>query len=299
MQGSLSQGQETNRRRTIAVSGGSIILVLLVALVGSLVTGTRVSAVTGGVESLVTISNSLLGGLADVLPIGFAFGVGMVAAVNPCGFAMLPAYLGLYLGTSDENEDTVVQSLGQAIVVSTFVTAGFVVLFGVVGLLIGAGAQVLVSIFPWIGLAVGVLLVTVGGWMLGGGALYASLGERLAAQVGSPGETSLKGYFLFGLSYGIASLSCTLPIFLSVVGSTVAVGGFIGALLQFILYALGMGFVILLLTVSMALFKGAMVTTLRKGLPYVQAVSAILLMVAGGYIVYYWLTIGGLLAQVA
>lgn len=223
----------------------------------------------------------------------------MVAAVNPCGFAMLPAYLGLYLGTNDEvGDDSVARPLAQAALVSTFVTAGFVVLFGVVGLLIGAGAQALVTIFPWIGLVIGILLVIVGGWMLGGGALYASLGERLAAQVGSPGETSLKGYFLFGLSYGIASLSCTLPIFLSVVGSTVAVGGFLGALFQFILYALGMGFVILLLTLSMALFKGAMVTTLRKGLPYVQVVSAILLMVAGGYIVYYWLTLGGLLAQI-
>ena len=33
--------------------------------------------------------------LAAVLPFGFAFGVGMVAAVNPCGFAMLPTYLSL------------------------------------------------------------------------------------------------------------------------------------------------------------------------------------------------------------
>ena len=41
--------------------------------------------------------------LAAVLPFGFAFGVGMVAAVNPCGFAMLPAYLSLYLGAHEED----------------------------------------------------------------------------------------------------------------------------------------------------------------------------------------------------
>lgn len=34
-----------------------------------------------------------ISGLAAVLPFGFAFGAGMIAAVNLCGFAMLPAYL--------------------------------------------------------------------------------------------------------------------------------------------------------------------------------------------------------------
>lgn len=39
--------------------------------------------------------------LADYLPMGYAFGAGMVSTVNPCGFAMLPAYLSLYMGAKD------------------------------------------------------------------------------------------------------------------------------------------------------------------------------------------------------
>ena len=39
--------------------------------------------------------------VANLIPLGYAFGAGMVSAVNPCGFAMLPAYLGLYLGSRD------------------------------------------------------------------------------------------------------------------------------------------------------------------------------------------------------
>ena len=42
-----------------------------------------------------------IGDLATVLQLGYAFGAGMVAAVNPCGFAMLPVYLSLYLGADD------------------------------------------------------------------------------------------------------------------------------------------------------------------------------------------------------
>ena len=40
--------------------------------------------------------------LAGLLHVGYAFGAGMVSAVNPCGFAMLPVYLSLYLGAEDE-----------------------------------------------------------------------------------------------------------------------------------------------------------------------------------------------------
>jgi len=60
-------------------------------------------------------------------------------------------------------------------------------------------------------------------------------------------------------------------------------------------FALGMGLVIAALTVSIALFKHAAVSRVRRALPYVGPVSAFLLLLAGAYIVYYWLTIGGIL----
>jgi len=43
-------------------------------------------------------------------PLAFAFGAGMVATVNPCGFAMLPAYLSFFLGIEDERA-----SVGRAV----------------------------------------------------------------------------------------------------------------------------------------------------------------------------------------
>ncbi len=101
-----------------------------------------------------------------------------------------------------------------------------------------------------------------------------------------------KGYFLFGLSYGTASLSCTLPIFLTVIGTTVATSSFVTSLGQFLLFAVGMGLVIMALTLGMALFKGTMVRWVRKMLPYVQPIGAWLMVIAGAYIVFYWLTLG-------
>ena len=55
-----------------------------------------------------------------------------------------------------------------------------------------------------------------------------------------------------------------------------------------------MGLIIVLLTLSIALFKEAIIGIMRKTLPYMQPLSAALMILAGTYIVFYWLTIGGL-----
>ena len=250
---------------------------------------------------------------ADLLPPGpfwFAFGAGMVSTVNPCGFAMLPAYLGLYLGTQGTSSAmssgatwpwdavTVAPGLAQlvrAVLVAGAVTAGFVFLFGGVGILISAGGELIKSFLPWIALSIGVLLALLGIAMLAGKHLSAGFAARLADRLGDPHAIGVRGFFVFGVAFALASLSCTLTIFLTVVGSSLVVRGFISAAVQFVSYALGMGLVILVLTLSMALFKGAVVGGLRAALPYVERVSAVLLVVAGSYIVYYWLFTGELI----
>ena len=184
----------------------------------------------------------------------------------------------------------------RAMKVGGSVTLGFVVLFGTAGMLMAVGARAaVVDILPYLGLVIGIALALAGSWMVGGGKLYSGFAAQAASRIGDPGQVNAKGYFLFGLSYGIASLSCTLPIFLSVIGTSFAVSEIGTSLGQFILYAVGMGTVILALTLGMAFFKGAMLGTLRKALPYVQPIGSWLMVVAGSYIVFYWLTIGDLL----
>ncbi len=285
--------------RNILLPAGATLLVLTVAIVGSIITGTTASTVTEEVEGVSSSAGGILGDISLLFPLGFAFSAGMVSAVNPCGFTMLPAYLGLYLGTSGEQKPSsageVVGQLRQALVVGLSVTAGFVVLFAIVGLSIGSGARFLVDYFPWIGLGIGVLLIFAGGWLIRGGMLYSALGERLSARIGDPTRTDLRGYFLFGLSYGVASLSCTLPIFITVIGGSIVIADFLPSVWQFVLYGLGMGSVILALTLSLAVFKAALLAWLRRAMTYVQPASAVLMLAAGGFIVYYWLTFGQLL----
>jgi cytochrome c biogenesis protein CcdA len=255
--------------------------------------------IVGGVEALSSTAGNLLGSVGTVLPLSFAFAAGMVSTVNPCGFAMLPAYLGLYLGSREgvETAPSVFRRLIRAVMVGGIVSAGFIVLFGATGAAIAGGAQALVEVFAWIGLGVGVLLVGAGAWLIGGGKLYMGFAARAAAHTGNPSQVNARGYFLFGVSYGIASLSCTLPIFLAVVGTSLATGGILLATGQFIAYALGMGLVILTLTILTAMFKATVARTLQRILPHINSISAALMILAGAYIVFYWLTTGGLLGR--
>ena len=292
--------RETNVWLSLILPGLLAGFALAIAFVGAAVIGedTGIDGINGFVESLSGGSGSTLGNLGLLAPLGFAFAAGMASAVNPCGFAMLPAYLGMYLGTSDNANESghPVRQIGRGLVVGGMVTAGFVVLFGTAGVVIGVGARAfVVNVLPWVGLVVGILLVIIGAWMVGGGKLYTGIAARASSRIGDPTQVSLRGYFVFGLSYGTASLSCTLPIFLAVVGSTLAVSSLATSLGQFFLYGFGMGIVILALTLGMAIFKGAMVRTVRRALPYIQPIGSSLMVVAGMYILFYWSTIGGLL----
>jgi cytochrome c biogenesis protein CcdA len=294
----MINSNDRNITRTIILPLVVVALSLATAFIGAVILGNDrgIDEVNLFVERLSGESGSWLGGLVGASSL-FALAAGMASAVNPCGFAMLPAYLGMYIG--DEVGQTIVTSplehFGRAILVGLTVTAGFVVLFSVVGVVIGLGADFVGDLLQWLGLLIGIGLVLAGAWMVGGGKFYSGVAARAASHMGNPTDVSMKGYFIFGISYGTASLSCTLPIFLAVLGISVAGVGVSSVLSDFLLFALGMGLVIMALTLGMAFFKTAMVGALKKALPYIQPLGSGLMVISGTYIVFYWLTIGGLL----
>lgn len=97
----------------------------------------------------------------------------------------------------------------------------------------------------------------------------------------------LAGDLLFGVGYGTASLSCTLPIFLAAIG-TALTGSLAGSALSFLAYAAGMGTVLTALAVAAALSWSGLALLLRRLLPHMRRASGALLCLAGAYVVYYW-----------
>ena len=245
-----------------------------------------------GFQVLVSESVSRLAGLLDV---GYAFGAGMVSAVNPCGFAMLPVYLSLYLGAEDEQfkQHSWGYRLLKAVGVTSVVTAGFGLLFGIIGLLVSLGGSFLMGVVPWLSVLVGTGLILLGIWLLLGRHVSFPIFMKIGSRIGDPRTISIKGFFLFGVAFGATSLSCTLPIFLVVAGGALASGDLVAGMLQFLWYTLGAGSVLLVLTIGMAFVKGgAVVSVLQRFMPFINRISALLLILAGGYIVYYWLSSG-------
>lgn len=241
------------------------------------------------------LASEWLSQIASYLPLGYGFGAGMVSAVNPCGFAMLPVYLSLYLGVDDEDYQnrSRLSRFVKAVWVTLVVTSGFGLLFGLVGLLVSAGGSFLSGIMPWIAVVVGSLLVILGILMLIGKHFSLNIMLRLANNIGDPRNLTLKGFFLFGVAFGATSLSCTLPIFLAVMGSSFTAGDFIKGLIQFFSYIAGMGTVLLILTLGMTFVKeGVVVGAMRRILPHVEKVSAVFIILAGCFILYYWFTSG-------
>jgi cytochrome c-type biogenesis protein len=289
--------------------GAVALVVIVMAVAAGFVIGPGGNSIIGQALTFSSGSTNKLSNVGVWLPFGFAFGAGMVATVNPCGFVMLPAYLGMYVGddvagkrAAETNPTTVQHLMRQAIphlvkalYVSVALGLGFVVLFGAVGLLVSAGARSVATAFPWISLTLGFAMTLLGAYLFAGGKLYTGVAQSAANHIGDPRDQSLRGYFLFGISYATASLSCTLPIFLGIVTASLASDGVAGAVTQFLAYALGMSFVITVMTVSIAIFKGALINQFRKLMPYLNSSSAGILIVVGGYLIFYWLTEGELI----
>ncbi|WP_431930978.1 cytochrome c biogenesis CcdA family protein [Nonomuraea jabiensis] len=214
------------------------------------------------------------------LPLALALTAGTVAAFNPCGFAMLPAYLTLLI---NDEETTRRGPVGRALMLSAAMTAGFVTVFGLFGLVVTALAVSVGGYLPWATLLIGVVLVGLGLWLLSGRELLLRL-PGLATGRPTTSPLSLYGY---GLSYAVASLSCTVGPFLAVTSASLSGGGLLGGVAAFATYALGMGLVITVLSVTVAFARAAMVARLRRLLPYVSRASGGLLTLAGLYVVYY------------
>ena len=232
---------------------------------------------------------------ASALPFGYAFIAGMVASINPCGFLMLPSYAAFYLAGGEGDRESAPQGSDRAIRAlfpGAMVTLGFIAVFGSAGVVVSVGGRWLLRLFPWGTLLIGGGLVLAGLWLLLPGR---ALGIAAATRVRVVRGRSPTSLFAFGIAYGIASLGCTLPIFLAVVGTSL--GGddlFMGAV-KFLNYALGMGLVLTVVTLAMAYSGSALNGLLRKAMPVVERLGSVFLLFAGAYLIYYWYEYGRLL----
>jgi cytochrome c biogenesis protein CcdA len=215
---------------------------------------------------------------------GLALAAGMVAALNPCGFAMLPAYLTLVVRGEDADPGRTA-AVGRALAATAAMAMGFLAVFGLFGVLTVPVASAVQRYLPYATIVIGIALVGLGIWLLSGRELtwgpVRSDWRAPTARLGS--------MFGYGVGYAIASLSCTIGPFLAVTGSTLRTGSPVDGVLVYAAYAAGLALVVGVLAVGIALTSTALVDRLRRLLPYVNRLSGVVLIAVGLYVSYYGL----------
>jgi cytochrome c-type biogenesis protein len=216
----------------------------------------------------------------------YAFTTGMLATVNPCGFAMLPAYLSFFLGVDGTATRTSSAArIRRAIAVSLAVSLGFLTVFTAVGAAVRAGGDVLIDWAEYITIPIGLALAALGVALM--------LGYHLpftTPRLDRGGrDRTIPSMYVFGISYAIASIGCTLPLFIGAAITSFATKGVPSGILLVLTYGAGMALVLTTLTVTLALARGGLLAGLRQVLPYVDRVAGAFLVLAGLYLVYYWI----------
>jgi cytochrome c biogenesis protein CcdA len=213
-----------------------------------------------------------------------ALAAGLLAAVNPCGFALLPAYLSFLILDNAPDGAGRARAAVRALTLTAAMTAGFVAVFGGFGLLAAPAASTIAEHLPWVSIAIGLALVAAGGWLLAGRQLPA-LGLKIGT---GPQVTRRFGAMaLFGASYAVASLGCTIGPFLAVVVTGFRTDSTTAGIGLFLAYAAGMSLVVGTVALAVALARTSLIHRLRRTAPLVSRAAGGLLLLAGGYVAWY------------
>ena len=217
--------------------------------------------------------------------LAFPLAAGLIAAFNPCGFAMLPAYLSYFLGLESDNSDEREVGILNGLKVSLTLSLGFVFVFAIIGILTNTiiSEASLEKQAGYITLGIGIILVFVGVAMVAG---YHPVLNVPRIQMG-PSNRQLPSIFLFGISYAFVSIGCSAPIFFLTVGGSFSRDGIINGSAVFISYALGMSIVITVLTVGISIARSSITEKYKSIMKYLNPISGIFLSISGFFLSAY------------
>ena len=222
---------------------------------------------------------------------------GIASFFSPCALPMLPAYLSYYLSTETTDNITADGGIGaglyrsgsrqtsvyRGILFGGSASAGMLSVFGALAIITGVLGDVLTRFIPMLIPLIGVILILLGGYILVDRAGWLSY----TVQLPELSEQSPKQFYLFGLLFAAAALACTAPVFFGITLTALSTGGIAGAATVLTGYGSGMVGLFILLTVLVALAEDEATRHLNSLIPYVERVSAVLLIGAGVYLLVY------------
>ncbi len=209
---------------------------------------------------------------------------GLVAAVNPCGFILLPTYLMYFLGVQGAAPGTQRASVRRALLVSAALSTGFLLVFFIAGLISYNFTSWINENSKYATGGIGVALVVLGAAMLFGYKL-----PFMTPQIKAGGkDRTVRSMFVFGVAYAVASIGCTIGLFIATVFSTTSREGVVQGVGNVVAYGAGMALLVSALTVALAFANTSLLKFLRSGLQYVDRIAAAFVVLSGLYLLWYF-----------
>jgi cytochrome c biogenesis protein CcdA len=205
-----------------------------------------------------------------------------VAALNPCGFALLPTYLTLVVRADDAGQLT---ALARAVLATATMLLGFMAVFGTFGLFTVSLLDSVQRFLPYVTVFIGIVLVVLGVWLLSGRRL-AGLNPLGRSDRWAP-TMRIGSMFGYGVGYALASLSCTLGPFLAVTAASFRVGLILERLLTYLAYAAGMSLIVGVLAIAAAFANPIRIGLMRRVLPHINRIGGVVVGMFGLYVGYF------------
>lgn len=214
--------------------------------------------------------------------LSLAFLAGVLAAFNPCGFVLLPAYLtSIILGEEIQGNRWAADF--RAIKFSVGMTLGFIGVFGSFALLLSSISTSIERYLPFFTLIVGFFLIVISVFLIMGKSL-------ILRKLANPNIAPTRGWFSqigYGVSFALASLSCTVGPFLAITAAAISKGNVLSTFTLFTTYAVGMGSVVLLLALLVVTARLGLITKLKRSQGKISRFSGYFLLTVGFYEAWY------------
>lgn len=267
-----------------------------------------------------TISSALAGtavaiSIVTVSVFALAAVAGVTTFFSPCAFPMFPGYMSLFLGlntpqanASESGGATTYKGAARRAVLAGSVTAlGMVLVFLLVGVALILAASVVSGYIPFLMIIVGVTLIGLGALLLTNlqywkivtplQRLWARLrGKESEVTVVAATPTSGKGLYVklfgYGMGYASAAAGCVFPVIFAAIVAGLALG-VIGGIVNVLIFTLTAAFLMIGVTVMLAVVERKYVNQLKALTPVIKKVSAGVLIVVGIYLIYFFYTAWG------
>lgn len=220
----------------------------------------------------------------------YSFLLGVLAAVNPCGFVLLPAYLMYFLGLEGANPAADQRAgMRRALIVSGATSSGFIAVFLVVGTISRLLTRWIEQQAKYAGFVIGLGLIVMGLAMVAGWKPQSALLQRQGtALAGERRDRTVRSMFLFGVAYAVASIGCSLAFLTTAIFGSIRTTGFVSGVFSIVLYGVGMSLLVMALTVTLAFAQGGLLRVLRRAMRHLDRVAAVFILATGAYLAWYW-----------